>query len=317
MDPSTAAIDEYLETLSHQIYTENNANLVSTELRDHIESLRSLYIELGYTEEEAVQRALNQMGSPREIGMAFNQPEIAYKQMFKLHLYKGLSFAILFCWLLFLFYTSIELGQWDHPLSGFQWPSLNGFLKNSSSFSSLYNMIYLLMIGGFMNQRFAGKKSWLDFELRPLMILWPVTKKRKLDLVWTTVAIMYGGPVLAVFFLPAYAEGFKANLLLGEILFIVSILGSWFLYRLAEKQRLPKAIVAEEGLIIKDKFISWTAIDKVSWSKHFANKNEYYSFQLRNQRNFPLSGSVEVSVSQRAFLSSLFSRHLEMRKINV
>lgn len=314
MDTNTTAIDEYLETLSHQIYTEKNANLVSTELRDHIESLRSLYLELGYTESEAVQRALDQMGSPREIGMAFNQPDIAFKQMFKLHLYKGMSFLILFCWLSFLIYSNLGSGQLGNPLSGLQWPSLNNLLKSGSSFSSLYNMIYMLMLGGFMNQRFAGKKSWLDFELRPLMILWPVTKKRKLDLVWTTVAIMYGGPALALFFLPAYAEGLDGNLLVAEITFLISIIGSWILYRLGEKQRLPKAVVAEEGLIIKDKFISWTAIDQVSWSKHYANDSEYYSFQLRSHKNLPLTSSVEVSVSQRTFLSALFSKHLEMRK---
>lgn len=66
-------IEDYLNSVTKIIYDSRQRTAIRQELSDTIEDFTELYMKSGLTEEEAIIKAVKQMGSPEETGQLFNQ----------------------------------------------------------------------------------------------------------------------------------------------------------------------------------------------------------------------------------------------------
>lgn len=301
-----SATESFLEIIGNQIYTQENAQAVMDELRDHVLTSTTDYLALGYSEEEAEAKALKQMGEPSELGIALNDPkEAARRAMWRrayrvLALVLPLSFIVVLSWPFLMGGDIYRIGR----------PSLRGAVTDGVDFLNLYNVINLLVIGTVLNSRYIGKCSYLGFKLKPLLVVWPVRKRVRLDLVWLAVGITFGGPMLVAYYMPAFAEGFEPRWFFMESYLLLSVVGAWLAYRRSEVHRIPKVIVSSEGMVIREKFISWTAIDSFSWMRIKVGDNHYYKLKLKNAQGRRIADEIEVSQNQKSIMDSLLAVHM-------
>lgn len=305
---SEQKINDFLDLIGRQIYTESEARAVTLELRDHIETLSEDYIENGYERDKAVERSLRQMGNPSEIGQAFNDPQLAQSRQHAMIGLKCLSACcVVFCVL------------WIGRLAGISWKGGFHFLmthpvgvtdvlsNDGSVLIDLFNVVNILFATQYVQNRSSLKGKWLGLELVPLLIVWPVRKK--IDKVIIFSSLIFLGPFFSLFFLPSFDNGFNAVSFVNTFIFL--LLGAMvpFTYLYSEKYRMPKAVVLAEGLLIRDQFVSWTAMDKIKWRKnhhrHSDQNSVYYIVSFENSKHKKICHSIEVSETQKNVLKSL------------
>ena len=85
-------IKEYLKSICEQIKYKPIREEISNEIEAHIIDLKQEYINDGIKEEDAEQKAINQMGNAEEIGKKLNQihrPRVDFKLIFITIIYKN------------------------------------------------------------------------------------------------------------------------------------------------------------------------------------------------------------------------------------
>lgn len=65
-------VEDFLENICNQISQEEVAKEVYLEMKDHVETMAEEYIEDGIEKEEAIEKALYNMGDPTKIGYGIN-----------------------------------------------------------------------------------------------------------------------------------------------------------------------------------------------------------------------------------------------------
>lgn len=302
---SEQKINDFLDLIGRQIYTESEARAVTLELRDHIETLSEDYIENGYERDKAVERSLRQMGNPSEIGQAFNDPKLARSRQHAMIGLKCLSACcVVFCVL------------WIGKLSGLSWDNgiyllmthpigLTDIFKSGDL--DLFYLYYIFLVTQYVQNRSLLKSKWLGLELVPLLIVWPVRKK--LDKVILFSGVILFGPMFSLIFLPSFDNGFHVMSFMNTMVLLLLAAMVPLSYYYSEKYRMPKAVILEEGILVRDQFVSWTAIDKIKWRKNHHRRSGqnsvYYKLIFENSKYRSICPSIEVSQAQKNVLESL------------
>lgn len=263
------SVQEFLQRVIDRLYTSEDALAIEAELVDHIYSLSEDYLSAGHTQETAIRKALLQMGDPSEIGYSFTDFDAMRRRKY---MRVGLKWAAAL-----ILVTTLAL------LILLTEGSQNGTSISNSEDNDSYLFIILNLINcgmTFMNitrlrsKRMGISTNKLKISQMPLLILWPY--KRRFQWEYVVVALFFV-PLLAIFpFLIAY-EGDSPILFFS---FFSAVLLSIGLFFYSERFRVPKYMVLEEGLIIRNQLISWTSIDRMRWSSDYLGNSQHFILTL-------------------------------------
>lgn len=166
----------FLDKVGNQINTEEEALKIKDELIDHIDCLTEELIDMGYSNDEAISKALMQMGDPNEIGYSFTNRDVVRKRNQLIRMLRMLSIGLLIigCVILFVFteYSTESLGS---VIYFFNILNIVGF----SSLTSHTNSKYLM-----------------NSEDIPILIIWPV--KKHIYVEYIIIGIIFS-PILILF----------------------------------------------------------------------------------------------------------------------
>lgn len=267
-------IQHFIEHVNKQLYTETEANDISNELLDHIECLVKDYLESGFSENEAIVKALKQMGDPKEIGYSFTDFE-GLKHRKRIMFFFKLSSIAFFIFTMFMITkdTSFSGGEFDP-------------LEASTGILNLINLSFLVMSGVLS---FGSSSKLFKLNSSPEIILWPYKQKFK----WEYALLGFFFIPLVILFLWIYfiESGLSTRTFLSLWPILTFAYAIWaFFY--SEKFRIPKYMVIEEGLLIKNKFVSWAAIASYQWQKDFyAKDDDHYTLVLKT---FQVNNGAEI-----------------------
>jgi len=284
-------IQSFLTHVEQQIFTEHSADLIKEELLDHIECLIEDYKESDLSEDEAISKALLQMGDPREIGYSFTDYDAMKKRKYTMIGFKISSLlAIVMTLLIGIFSSSGQMVIEDVTS---MIPMMANFLN-----------VWIIITTGSMIMGYSMK--FIDLDTTPYLILWPVKERFKWE--YWAIALFFLPIVVIFFFIYFYEEGISTFTITALWPMLTISYSIWALV-FSEKFRIPKCIVVNEGFIIKGRFISWTSISSYTWSKDFLAKNqEHYkltlkSFQTTNNQQ-PLKRVIGIHKRQQAHLQA-------------
>ena len=291
-------IEGFLNRVERQIYTEDSANEIKEELLDHIECLITDYEEAGAQEEEAISKALLQMGDPKEIGYAFTDYEAMKKRKYLLSFFKVSSILMLLMTCLPMIITS--KGDWSFSFK------LN---ESLSLVTNGFNIWLAISTGSLL---LGHSTKLLDLDSTPFAIVWPVKERFKWE--YLMIAFFFLPLFLVFFFVYFYEEGFSTLTVLAMWPMLTLAYSIWA-FQFKEKFRVPKVMVVNEGFVIKGRFISWTGIASYSWSKDFWAKDQsHYKLQLNTfQKNNGQSGfkrNISVNKRQYAYINEFLKARI-------
>lgn len=330
---SNPAVHLFIEKVLVQLYTEEDANAIQDELTDHLYSLALDYYEAGHTVEASIHKALLQMGDPTEIGYSFTDYDAMKKRRRLLITFKALGILVLITTLTVTFILSAQTDSNSQnndttaTLSEYAQLQLNvtnyGAIETFFSYVSYYTkrfssdffyflyfpLIFLTNIRQFQLAGIPIKR--LDISKEPLLILWPYKKSFPWEYFLITLFFV---PIIIVFIILMVSEGVY---FLSPVAFIASVSFSFWLYFHSEVFRIPKYMVLDDGILIKNRLITWASIDKISWIHDYASKGNHYKLIIENKTipgsNYKISRkrTVYVNRNQHTQLANIFNCHLK------
>ncbi|MBF4692581.1 permease prefix domain 1-containing protein [Fusibacter ferrireducens] len=254
----------FIQKVLDQVYTEDEGKVIKDELLDHLFSLTEDYMAAGHYKEASIRKALLQMGDPTEIGYSFTDYEGMKRRKFlRIGLKVLASILILATLGAVMFFSGASTEpRVDEPRSlGDLW-------------SLLFNCLYfpMLFYFNFQSQGLSGMNGIPVHQLKisqdPLLVLWAYKKRFPWEYFFISIFFL---PIVLVFMVIFAYEGNNIFFIIG---FIAIIAFSIWLFIHSEKYRIPKYLILEDGIVIKNRFFSWTAIDRVSWSRDYMASNE-------------------------------------------
>lgn len=284
-------IHSFLTHVEQQIFTEHSADLIKEELLDHIECLIEDYKEGGSSEDEAISKALLQMGDPREIGYSFTDYDTMKKRKYTMIGFKISSLLVLVMTLLIGIFNSA--GQM----------AIDDITSIMPMMANILNLWIIITTGSLI---MGHSMKFIDLDSTPYLILWPVKERFKWE--YWSIALFFLPIVMIFFFIYFYEEGISTLTITALWPMLTIGYSVWAIF-FSEKFRIPKCMVVNEGFIIKGRFISWTAISSYTWTKDFLAKNqEHYkltlkSFQITANQQ-PLKRVISIHKRQQAHLQA-------------
>ncbi|GMQ58501.1 hypothetical protein AN1V17_28960 [Vallitalea sediminicola] len=280
-------IKDFLDKVGNQINTEEEALRIKDELVDHIDCLISEFIDMGYSSDKAISKALMQMGDPNEIGYSFTNRDVIKRRNKLIMMFRIISIGLLIlgCCILFVFteYSTESLG------------------------SIIYSINILNIVGFSSITSHTNSKYLINSEDIPILIIWPVKKHIYLEYIISGIIF---SPILILFCTGLVLGAIEDNTLWKLILLIVIFTAAIVLAFLVNKLRIPKYMITNEGLIVLGKFISWTAIDKVRWLNSYYKNETNYIFQLLDNSGFPITRKIKVSKNQYKMVSGIIAERV-------
>ncbi len=289
----------FIQKVLDQVYTEDEGKVIKDELLDHLYSLTEDYMAAGHFKEASVRKALLQMGDPSEIGYSFTDYEGMKRRKF---LRVGLKAVASLLIIATLGSVVMFSGTFTDPQVGETQPF-------GDLWSLFFNFVYipLILFSNFQTQALSGMKGIpvhkLKISKEPLLVLWSYKKRFPWEYFFISIFFL---PILLVFMVIFVYEGSNIFLMIG---FIATITFSIWLFVHSEKYRIPKYLILDEGIVMKSKFISWTAIDRISWSRDYMSSNEeHYKLIIehipkltsKNSKTSPITikKSIDVNANQ-------------------
>ncbi|GMQ64495.1 permease prefix domain 1-containing protein [Vallitalea maricola] len=280
-------IKVFLDKVGNQINTEEEALKIKDELIDHIDCLTEEFVDMGYSNHEAISKALMHMGDPNEIGYSFTNRDIVRKRNQLIRMLRTLSIGLLIigCVILFVFteYSTESLGSVIYFVN----------ILNIVGFSSLTSH--------------TNSKYLMNSQDIPILIIWPV--KKHIYLEYIIIGIIFS-PILILFGTGLVLGAIEDNALWKLVLLVIIFTSAIISTFLINKLRIPKYIVTNEGLIVLGKFISWTAINNVRWLNSYYKNENTYMLQILDNRGFPITRKIKVSNNQYEMVSRIISERV-------
>lgn len=293
------AVRDFIQGVVDKLYTSEDAFAIEAELKDHILSLSEDYLAAGHSRDAAIRKALLQMGDPGEIGYSFTD-FTAMKRRKLLRV--GLKWAAVIILLLAFAFVLVLAAASD-----------SGAVSNSENDSmglSVFYMLYMPFIVwlNLQNQgvyRIGIPVGQVKLSKAPLMILWPYKQRFQ----WEYLALgMFFVPIIIVFMIMGAYEGGNP---LAMVAFVAVVAFSIWLFFFSERFRIPKYMLLEEGLVIKNRLVSWTAIDRISWTPDYLANSHHYVLTLEHViRNQKAQKSLNDSVKTKVYVNNLQYRQL-------
>ncbi len=285
-------IQQFLDKVGNLIHTECEAEAIKLEMMAHIQTAKEEYLGASFTEEEAVLKALKDMGDPTEIGYAFTDYE-AVKRRHLLH--QGLKWggvAMLCAFMAAILYSDFQMQTQD----GIQ---------------LIWTMVYLVLnvyvIKFSMGMRADRTAKTLDIDVKPLFIVWPV--KKPLPFEYKMLGLIFSPILLTFLLLFIYEATLEGYLLIGLLRFFIFAMGI-FMFFYSEVYRIPKVVIVDEGMIIKGKFLSWTAVNTFRMRFIKSSKGNYYKLELVGSNRVQVASGIHISEKQKPFVAQLISERV-------
>lgn len=276
-------IERYLEQVEKQLYTEDVADEIIDELRDHIDCLKEDYIASGLSEERAITKALYQMGDPTEVGYSFTDYETMKRRNRLLLLFKVTGIVSIVMTFLVLIATN-EVNWSDEG------QSMLPLLLNVTN-------VWLALLGG--SFYLGHRVKLLELDQTPYLILWPVPRRFKWE--YWSIGFFFAPIVLLMIFIYFLESGISSQsfLSLWPLVTLTYALMAWFH---AERFRMPKFMVVTDGMVIKGRLLSWTAMTRVDWSKDFMDKHQnHYKLIITSMNKMGAPMKKELMVHKRQY----------------
>lgn len=270
-------INDFLDRIEEQIYTQHEAEAIRLEMTDHILSIKEDYFDAGYSEDESIQKSLLQMGDPKQIGYSFTDESYIKKRRL---LFLGTRIAAA----LILIVTFLAM-------SGF---SLSFLQATESHAFILYLLTITFMIITFIN---GHRLNYLDISSMPLLILWPTKRRFYWEIVFLVAFFV---PLLGLMmFIHFYETSFDFTAIVS-LWPIIPLILSILMFIQSSKLRFPKHLVLEDGIVINNRLHTWASIESYTWSKEFMSKKaDYYKLTLKQfQAGTEVSFNREIHINQ-------------------
>lgn len=306
------AVNAFLDKVMTQIYTEDEAKSITFELLDHILSLTEDYLEAGHIEGIAVSKALYQMGDPAEIGFSFTDYEgLRRRKLMRVGLKFSAIMIITLTFIIMIIKGSLFTEGSDMTRE-----------VTHTSVSNLLYLFYFPMMMISLRSSFQAQYSLngvsmdrLKISKEPLMVLWPYKKRFPWEYVLFSVFFM---PIIIIFVIAYIFEGGSPFSAIG---FLTAVSLSVWLFFHSEKYRIPKYVVLEDGLLIKNHLISWAAIDRYNWIRDYRTAGAiHYRLSIEHVMKQNLAASnafqgtfkrhIDVNASQYATLSRILKEKI-------
>ncbi len=281
-------IERFIELVTMQVHTQAEAQHIEEELREHIQCLVEDYVEGGYGPDEAIGKALFQMGDPSEIGFSFTDYDLMKKRRYMLWGFKVLSVLSMLAMM-----GLMIMGQ--------------GFDSETTSLFVLPLVVFFIItqLSGTASLMADRSAKLFDLDSRPLLIIWPVKSTIRWE--YIVIGALFSPVVFIFMFLFAYEARSATELVAGFMTF-GAFLAAIFFFFYGEKFRIPKYIIVEDGLVIKGKFLSWATIMDVQWRKEHRKNEAVYKLVLRNGLGMPVTSGIPVSGKQQSLVAPLLRK---------
>lgn len=281
-------IDNFIGLVTAQVHTEEEATRIQEELRDHIQCLIEDYIEQDCTEAQAVGKALRQMGDPGEIGYSFTDHDLMKRRHMLLWLFKALSALCV----VFLCLTSIYEGG-RYVLENLRGPIVP------------LTLVYTSMTMGNAGYQMADRSTRIfDIDSKPLLVIWPVKHRIHWEYI---IAVLFFAPIAVVLGIALVYEGVTAGEALRMLFTALALIGAIGTYVYAERFRIPKYIVMEDGLVIKGRLMPWAAVLTARVQRDYMTKNNW-KLLLEDGSDMPITTTIPLRDSQKNMVAGLIAK---------
>lgn len=292
------SVNVFLDKVMTQIYTEDEAKSITFELLDHILSLTEDYLEAGHIEGIAISKALHQMGDPAEIGFSFTDYEgLRKRKLLRVGL-KLSSIVLIAATFIVVVIQSILADQAAEMVRETS--------ATSSTNMPLFYLFYFPFLLFSMRSSFQAQYSLngvsvdqLKISKEPLMVLWPYKKRFPWEYLLFAVFFL---PLILIFVIAFVYEGGSPFSIFG---FFAAVSLSVWLFFHSEKYRIPKYVVLEEGLLIKNQLVSWAAIDRYTWIRDYrTTEGIHYRLSIEHV--------MKHTTTSKNNFQNIFKRHIDV-----
>lgn len=290
-------VDKFLQSVCRFVSTEDRAQDIKDELKDHIESYICEYTNDGFSVEEATSKALKQMGDPDTLSTDFKDSISSTNRIFTLSLF--LFFIISF--------SSITIYAYMNNVYSIIDLVVNIVLV------VLYMPIILGPIKAYKKGKTLSKKEPIFYiqsykELNCSEIVLKVIK-------WFFILSI----VLTILAFLADFKDVPKNEILKETLDMIHILNLYIISIVLFSCLSPKKqnnIVYDEGILTFESFIPWDNILGYRWAKEHSKNKVINSVELKLKSNHSYAQRIiKVSSYQMNLVDEVFkSKNIEKRQ---
>lgn len=314
------AVKDFIQKVLDLVYTEDEGMTIRAELLDHILSLSEDFEAAGHSSDMAVHKALHQMGDPAEIGYSFTDYEGMKRRRRMLVGLKILGLGLMLGATFALAFMTGGSGSGSNASAAID----SGTAESGGlldSWLSLYYIIYFPFML-WINLKTQAQHGINGIPIRklklskePLLVLWSYKKRFPMEYLIISVFFV---PILIVFAVIIISEGESP---LGFFGFISAIsIGIWLLIH-SEKFRIPKYLILEEGLVIKNNLVTWTSIDRIYWTRDYMSKGKgHYKLTIEHiirnqgrktmQSGMTIKRNIDVNANQYHQVNSLIKERI-------
>ncbi|MCR8746861.1 permease prefix domain 1-containing protein [Romboutsia lituseburensis] len=297
MTTKESTVDKFLQSVCRFVSTEERAQDIKDELKDHIESYICEYTNDGFSIEEATSKALMQMGNPDTLSTDFKDKVSNKNRIFTISL--------------FLFFIT--------SLSSM---TIYAYINNTYSIIDLLvNMaifvLYLPLIFGTIK---AYKKSKTLSKKEPIFHIQSYKEPNWYESVLKPTKWFF---ILSIIFLVlGFLVDFKdipKNELLKETLDMMHVLNLYVISIVMFSCLSPKKqnnIVYDEGILTFENFIPWDNISAYRWTKEHSKNKVINSIELKFKSGRSYTQRIiKVSSYQMNLVDEVFkSNNIEKRQ---
>ncbi|WP_425446897.1 permease prefix domain 1-containing protein [Dethiothermospora halolimnae] len=267
-------IDDYLGRVSNYIKDQEVVNNTKEELKDHILAISEDYIDMGYSENEAVDKSIDQMGNAKVVGRELNSIHSDHKNYFMITIYAITIIATIIS----VFY------------------SLNGEISILELISILLITlsISIMAIPIIKNHiKFKGKNN----------IIYHIRKVKAVSSYQSLARWIFGFYIILLLFIlisEIISKEFEFNVMIPLWQFIS-------IYATTEYTYTRSTPIYEDGIFAFNRFIKWEDVKSYRWIKSHRKNGIVYEIrlELNNIMNGPM---FKVDKGQMKDIENILSK---------
>lgn len=295
MNREKNSIENFLQSVCRFISTEERAQDIQDELRDHINSYIDEYTNDGMTIEDSTLKALNQMGDPHALSTSFKDNVSNHKYIFIV----GLIISLMLILLSIIIY---------------------GYITNTYTFIDLFmNIIFLICYMPFVALLIKTcKKSKTLCKIDPVFYIQSCKESAWYENLLKPIKWLF----IISFLITAasYLIDFK-NISQNEISYetldtvhLLTMSLTTIIVLSCQSPKVQNNIVYPDGILTLESFIPWDNIEGYRWVKEHSKNKIIYSVELKIKKN----SSSKYTFHSKLIKASSYQMNLidEVFKIN-
>lgn len=270
--------DEFIRRITDQIRNKDRAEAVEDEMRDHLETAIEDYMQMGYSDLEAGEKARKQLGDPSLLGFALEKSTPKKKDKWNIMI-------------------GILLATQGVMASRFYFSVYLGFTRD---WLDLIIVTFMLVTGVSL--------VWFQWRKKPMRSDQPMMVIRASDRMASFDQVTHG---MLLFGLALVSLGAVASFL-GDESVTIPVMNSLFMATNSlvawSGQRAGNAIYANGIQPSRGRFLSWTDFSSYRVLVSHTRKGKVYQLKFYGGKTDPIIG---VEASQLRTVESLVSQYLQ------